>query len=272
MHAEGARCVFTCEIDKFARKTYEANFKSISPELFSSGNFAEDITKVDTATIPEFDILCAGFPCQAFSIAGLQKGFGDSRGQLFFEIIRILKAKKPKAFLLENVRNLLTHDGGRTFGVMLKALEEAGYTVHYKIVKACDFGLPQYRPRLFIVGFRAKVDFEFPKPVPLKVSMSDVFKANCNKEIGFTILARGRGGNIKRARNWDGYIVNGEVRRLAVAEAKQMMGFPENFLFPVSDTQAMKQLGNAIAVPVVEVITSHIFFCLKNRFNKSFFD
>ncbi|HVX27538.1 MAG TPA: DNA (cytosine-5-)-methyltransferase, partial [Parafilimonas sp.] len=122
MHELGAQCVFACEIDKFARKTYEANFKAIAPVLFENGNFAEDITKVDASQIPGFDILCAGFPCQAFSVAGMRKGLEDPRGRMIFEIIRILKAKQPKAFILENVRGLLSHDRGKTFIKIIRLL------------------------------------------------------------------------------------------------------------------------------------------------------
>ena len=266
-HALGAECEFASEINNFARKTYEANFQAICPGLFASGNFVGDISKVDAAGIPDFDILCAGFPCQAFSSAGLQKGFADPRGQLFFEIVRILKAKQPKAFILENVRNLLTHDKGATFSTIVDCLQGLGYHIHYKVIKACDFGLPQYRPRLFIIGFKENIPFTFPASVPLLQTISDIFKGECNRKIGYTILAQGRGGNIHRSRNWDGYIVDGVVRRLSVPEAKKMMGFPDTFIFPVSNTQAMKQLGNAVAVPAVRAVARQIILALDSYTN-----
>ena len=132
--------------------------------MFSQGNFAEDIMTVNPNDIPDFDILTAGFPCQPFSLAGKQKGFADPRGTIFFEIIRILEAKKPKAFFLENVRNLISHDKGRTFATIRHSLEALGYSFHFKVVKACDFGLPQYRPRVFMVGFKNKqTQFTFPE-------------------------------------------------------------------------------------------------------------
>lgn len=132
--------------------------------MFAKGNFAGDIMTVDPNHIPDFDILCAGFPCQPFSLAGKQKGFADPRGTIFFEIIRILKAKKPKAFFLENVRNLLSHDKGRTFATIRHSLESLGYSFHFNVVKACDFGLPQYRPRVFMIGFKDKeTQFSFPE-------------------------------------------------------------------------------------------------------------
>jgi len=258
LNSLSAECVFATEIDKYARKTYEANFKSISSDLFTNGNFATDITKVDAAFIPDFDILCAGFPCQAFSTMGLQKGFEDPRGKLFFEIIRILKAKQPKAFLLENVRNLVSHDGGKTFATILTALQDAGYYVRYKVLKACDYSLPQYRPRVYIVGFRENVPFDFPEPIPLALTLSDVLKGNCEREIAYTLLANGQGTPYGKKRCYDGYNVDGEIRRLSVSEAKQLMGFPESFVFPVSKTQAMKQLGNGVAVPVVRAIAENI--------------
>jgi DNA (cytosine-5)-methyltransferase 1 len=136
----------------------------MSEELFSGGFFAEDIMTVNPHDIPDFDILTAGFPCQPFSLAGLQKGFADPRGTIFFEIIRILEAKKPKAFFLENVRNLISHDKGRTFATIRHSLESLGYSFHFKVVKACEFGLPQYRPRVFMIGFKNKeTQFTFPE-------------------------------------------------------------------------------------------------------------
>ena len=129
-HNVGAKCVFSSEWDEFARKTYQENFEPIEPDLFSSGNFVGDITQVDKSTIPDFDILCAGFPCQPFSQAGHKLGFEDVRGTLFFDIAEIIRVKRPKAFFLENVRHLYKHDGGKTFQVILNILtEELGYKV-----------------------------------------------------------------------------------------------------------------------------------------------
>ena len=148
------RCLFSCDIDKFAAKSYRANFGE-EP--------AGDITKVDEKDIPDFDLLFAGFPCQAFSICGLQKGFADStKGTLFFDIARILKAKQPNAFVLENVKNLVSHDGGRTFQTIIHVLrEELGYFVDYKVLNALDFGLPQKRERIVIVGAKKPFDMDW---------------------------------------------------------------------------------------------------------------
>jgi DNA (cytosine-5)-methyltransferase 1 len=258
-HNLGATCVFASESDIHARKTYKHNFFKASSALFTSGNFAGDITKVNAAAIPDFDILCAGFPCQPFSQAGLQKGFADTRGTLFFDIVRILKEKRPAAFFLENVRGLYKHDNGKTFALIQKFIEGLGYSFHYKIVKACDYGLPQYRPRLFMVGFRDKtIPFSFPEPQKLTITMPDVFKAHCSRDIGFTLRVGGRGTGINDRRNWDSYLVNGKVRRLTSIEGKRMMGFPEKFEFPVSETKAMQQLGNSVAVSAMQAVGKEI--------------
>ena len=267
-------CVFVSEWNNPARKTYEKNFKKIEPELFVEKNgekfFARDITKVDENEIPDFDIITGGFPCQPFSQAGFKKGFADSRGTLFHDIVRIIRKKKPRAFFLENVRNLLTHDNGKTFATIKDILEnELGYSFYYKIVRASDFGLPQHRPRLFMVGFRdKKIPFNFPEPIKLKKSMSDIFKADCSKTIGYTLRVGGRGSGLKDRRNWDTYLVAGEARRLTPTEGKRMMGFPENFNFPVTETQAMKQLGNAVAVPAIQAVAEEIIRTLK-KYDKS---
>ncbi len=265
-HNVGAKCVFVSEWNESARKTYEYNFKKISPEVFKNGNFATDITKVNIKDIPSFDVILGGFPCQPFSQAGFKKGFKDKRGNLFFNVAEIIMAKKPKAFFLENVRGLFNHDNGKTFRTMKKIIEDKlNYSFYYKIVKGTDFNVPQHRPRLFMVGFRnKKIKFEFPSPVKLKKTMSDIFGAPCEKKIGYTLRVGGRGSTITDRRNWDSYRVNGKIVRLSVKEGKKMMGFPDNYIFPVSDTQAMKQLGNAVAVPAIQAVAEEII----NTLNK----
>lgn len=266
----GAKCVFTSEWDEAARKTYETNFRKKEPELFESGNFVGDITKVIPKSIPDFDILAAGFPCQPFSQAGFKKGFEDSRGTLFHDIVRIIDEKKPEAFFLENVRHLFKHDDGKTFAVIKKTIEEKlGYSFYFKIVKASDFGLPQHRPRLFMVGFKNKsIAFEFPKSIELKQTISDVFGGKCDKKIGYTLRVGGRGSKISDRRNWDSYLVNGEIRRLTPVEGKKMMGFPNSYVFPVSNSQAMKQLGNAVAVPAIYATAKEIIRALEKSNEK----
>ena len=172
----GGECVFSSEIDEHACKMYEENF---------GDNPYCDITKLDPSTIPDFDILCAGFPCQSFSICGRQKGFIDeTRGTLFFDIVRILKEKKPKAFILENVKNLTTHDKGKTLTVIIDTLNDLGYSVNYKVLNAKDFGVPQNRERIIIVGSREGIHFDFDKVkgTPSK-SMKNFLDKNGNFEI-----------------------------------------------------------------------------------------
>ena len=268
-HNLGAKCVFVSEWDKPARETYKKNFEKIEPELFApetiDQTFTGDITTVLPKSIPDFDIITGGFPCQPFSQAGLKKGFNETRGTLFFDIANIMKEKQPKAFFLENVRGLLTHDGGQTFATIQRVLtEELGYSFFYKVVKASDYGVPQHRPRLFMVGFKDKsIDFEFPEPVKLTMTMDDVFDGKVNKTVGYTLRVGGRGSGLADRRNWDTYLVDGEVRRLSPKEGLRMQGFPDTFEFPVSETQAMKQLGNSVAVPAIQATANEIIKRLK---------
>lgn len=266
-HGCGAECVFASEWNPHARKTYEHNFKAKCPQLFQEGRFAEDITRVDTKSIPDFDVLCAGFPCQPFSQAGYKKGFSDDRGNLFFHIAKIIDRKKPKAFFLENVRHLLKHDDGRTFSVVKDTLQHLGYSFYYQIVRGTDFNIPQHRPRLFMVGFRKKsIRFTFPEPEPLVATMSDVMGGVCDKKVGYTLRVGGRGSVISDRRNWDAYRVNGQVVRLNVEQGKRMMGLPSDFCFPVSEVQAMKQMGNSVIVPAVGAVAKGIITLLKKHY------
>ncbi|CAA0165608.1 HpaII family restriction endonuclease [Tenacibaculum maritimum] len=266
LHNLGGKCVFSSEMDIHARKTYEHNFKKISPELFENKMFNDDIRNITASDIPEFDILCAGFPCQPFSQAGHKRGFEDNhnseRGNLFFNIVEIIQEKKPKAFFLENVRGLVKHDNGNTFKIIRQILEkELGYSFYYKVVKASDYGLPQLRPRVFIIGFRDEgfiKGFTFPPKKPLKYNMSDVWEGNCSREIGYTMRVGGRGSKIDDRRNWDAYLVDGEVKQLGVKEGKKLQGFPDNYEFPVSKTQAIKQLGNSVAIDAVQEVAKQL--------------
>ncbi len=263
-HECGAKCVFASEWDAFARKTYEHNFKKIEPSLFKKGQFVGDITKIDAKDIPDFDVLTGGFPCQPFSQAGLKKGFNETRGTLFFDIARILKEKQPKAFFIENVRGLLTHNNGQTFDTIRRVIEELGYSFFYKIIYASDFGVPQHRPRLYMVGFRNKnIQFKFPESQKLKITMSDVFGGRVDRTIGYTLRVGGRHSSINDRRNWDTYLVDGKIRRLSPVEGLKMQGFPGGFEFPVSEMQAMKQLGNSVAVPAVKAVAKDIIKILK---------
>ena len=266
MHDLGGECVFASEWDDDCRKTYTANFNQIAPKLFDksgqpNGNFVGDITKISPKDIPKHDILCGGFPCQPFSQAGYKRGFEDTRGTLFFNVAAILKEKRPLAFFLENVRGLFTHDNGKTFEVIKNTIEELGYDMSYQIIKASDFNCPQHRPRLYMIGIRKDLNltYNFPKPIPLTKNMSWVFDgATVNKEIGFTLRVGGKSSPIDDRRNWDGYIVNGEERRISPKEGKRMQGFPEEFIFPVSKAAAMKQLGNSVAIPAIEATAKEL--------------
>ncbi len=269
-HNLGGECLFASEWDENARKTYEHNFKWISKGLFEKGNFAGDITKVDEKLLPDFNILCAGFPCQPFSQAWFKKWFSEARGTLFFDIVKIIKEKQPEAFFLENVRHLLKHDDWKTFDTIKRIIEnELWYSFFYKIVKASDFWLPQNRPRLFMVWFKDKnIDFKFPEPTWTELTMSDIWWWDCPKKIGFTLRVWWRGSAIDDRRNWDSYIVNGEIRRLTSKEWKKMQWLPSSFHFPVSENQAMKQLWNSVAVPAIQAVAKSIINHLKNV-NKS---
>ncbi len=274
-----ARCVFASEIDEFARKTYRENFKKKSKNLFINNekHFNRDILiyrnnpkKIEE--IPDFNLLCAGFPCQPFSQAGYKRGFEEdkeSRGNMFFVIRDIIKYKKPEAVFLENVRHLINHDNGHTFKIIKDIMEkELNYSFLYKTIKASDYGLPQHRPRVFIVCFRnektGNSSFKFPKPVKLNKTMSDIMNGNCNKKIGYTLRVGGARSPINDRRNWDGYIVDGKIRRLTVDEGKEMMGFPAYFKFPVNSSQAMKQLGNSVAVKPVKLTAKKIINYLRD--------
>lgn len=265
MNRNDFKCVFASEKDHFARKTYTLNFKE-SNQISLGFQLNEDITQINPKDIPNFDVLCAGFPCQPFSQAGKKLGFNDTRGTLFFNIAEIIRIKQPEAFFLENVRNLYTHDGGKTFEVIRQTLEGLGYSFYHKIIKASEFNCPQHRARLYMVGFKNKnIKFQFPVPVKLITTMSDIFQAPCSRSIGFTLRVGGRGSPITDRRNWDAYLVNGKVVRLTPETAKKMQGFPEDYSFPVSQSQAMKQLGNSVAIPVIEAIGREIKNCLAKQ-------
>jgi DNA (cytosine-5)-methyltransferase 1 len=288
-----ARCVFASEWDEAARKTYKHNFNtSGDTELFDNNDqyFGGDITKPDVqAKIRPFDILCGGFPCQPFSQAGRKLGFKDTRGTLFNEIVKIIRRHKPKAIFLENVRGLLTHDNGRTFQVICNVLKDCGYhgsvdgpvvlPVFAQIIKASDYGLPQHRPRLYMVGFRSKKAASHfatnpPKAVKkLKYTMSDVMKGRVTyygqdkvRDVGFTLRCGGRGSGVRDRRNWDWYVVDGKERQIFEAEGLKIQGFPSEYSFPtnVPVTQRMKQLGNSVAVGAVHAWAKAITEALDN--------
>lgn len=272
-------CVFTSEWDKFSAETYRANF--------GNEKIHGDITQISTKDIPNHDILLAGFPCQPFSQAGLKKGFSDTRGTLFFDIERILKEKKPQAFLLENVKQLRGHDKGRTLTVILEHLRNIGYqNVQYEVLKARDFGLPQNRERIYIVGFLDNnILFDFPQPSNEPIRVGDVLQSYVDdkytisdklwaghqrrkkenklkgKGFGYGMVSKdSEYTNTISARYYkDGSEILVEQtgknpRKITPREAARLQGFPDSFQIPVSDTQAYRQFGNSVPVNVIEAI------------------
>lgn len=277
------RCVFSSDFDADSQKSYEANF---GEKPFG------DITKISETEIPGHDILLAGFPCQAFSICGDQKGFEDFRGTLFFDIARILQAKQPKAFVLENVKQIVSHGSGKTFARILETLENLGYQTHFKILNALDFGLPQKRERVFIVGFREPKQFVWNlKKIPMKplreilekdvaqnYYASERIKQNRQRSVehkiikdDLTIWHENKGGNISplpyscalRSGASYNYLLVGGERRLTEREMLRLQGFPEDYKIVVG-YQAMRKLaGNTVAIPCVEAVLRSVFEALE---------
>jgi len=246
----GGHCVFASEIDKYACITYEANH-GIKPH--------GDITKIDAKNIPDHDILFAGFPCQSFSIAGKRLGFEDTRGTLFFEIARILKEKKPKMFLLENVKGLKNHDNGKTLAVILDTLQSLGYDVHYTVLNAKDYGVPQNRERIFFMGFREPRAFTWPAKQE-KVTLSQLLQDDFEQNTSHTIRSGGRSSGINNKHNWDTYKLKNGFKKLTPRECARLQGFPDSFVIPVSNAQAYKQFGNAVCVKVAKAILKQILY------------
>lgn len=222
MHSVGGKCVFASEWDKFARVTYEANYKEISPELFQRGNFNCDINDANPNTIPDFDVLCAGFPCQPFSNAGLRKGFEDTRGTLFFNIAEIVSTKitngkPPKVLLLENVKGLKNHDKGNTLKKILEVLNELGYYTEYKVLNSKHFGVPQNRERLFIVAWYKKTNtptsFKFPvglDPNDVPIYLEEEISSNAKQvKVGDILLPK-----VEEKYTISDRLYNGHLRRL----------------------------------------------------------
>ncbi len=276
----GGKCVFSSEFDEAACRTYEANFGE-----YPSG----DITKILASDIPDFDILLGGFPCQAFSIIGKKEGFeNETCGTLFFEIERILKEKRPKAFMLENVRNLITHDKGNTFKVIKAHLEALGYNVHAKVLNALDYGVPQKRERIIIVGFSDNVFFSFPDPIPpeKRLKLTDILESNVDSKyyvkdnIRQSRLMRLKDPNYPkpyisheniagsitphhyssclRAGASANYILVNDERRPTEREMLRLQGFPEDYKIVVSYSQIKHQCGNSVAVPMIKAVATEM--------------
>jgi len=288
----GGKCVFSSEYNKFAKVTYEANFGEVP---------FGDITKINEKYIPEHDLLLAGFPCQPFSIAGVSKknslgkkhGFLDeTQGTLFFDIARIIKAKRPKAFMLENVKNLVSHDKGRTFKVIYNTLTELGYSVYYRVLDGKHF-VPQHRERIIIVGFDKSVfkeqeNFSFPTLPEPKKTIREILENDPDKKYTLSDKlwnylqdyaakhkAKGNGfgfgltniDGISRTLSARYYKDGSEIllpqngsnpRRLTPRECARLQGFPDNFIIPVSDNQAYRQFGNSVVMPLMNAVAKQI--------------
>lgn len=283
----GGHCVFSSEFDKDACITYEANFGEYP---------AGDITKIQASDIPDFDILLAGFPCQAFSIIGKKEGFANETcGTLFFDIERILKEKRPPAFMLENVRNLVSHDNGNTFKIMKSHLEALGYHVYAKVLNALDYGVPQKRERIFIVGFLDNIKFEFPTPIPdsQRKTLSDILETNVdskyyvNDTIHQSRIERLKDKNYPkpyishenmarsvtphpyssalRAGASANYILVNDERRPTERELLRIQGFPDTYKIVLPYGKVKKQCGNSVAVPVVKAIAVNMLTALRKE-------
>lgn len=280
--ALGDKAIFVghSEIDTYANNIYSKHFPSIV-------NYG-DATRIDTDTIPDFDFLVGGFPCQAFSVAGKRRGFDDTRGTLFFEIARILKDKRPRYFLLENVKGLLSHDGGKTFQTILKVLADLGYECEWQVLNSKDFGVPQNRERIFIIGntrgsSRSKIfpligtgkkdkskvsstaiDSNYFKGpdrhgqrtmIEITQNVSDALRVYDPKGVAKTLKGLGGGMGAKTGL----YVVSSNIRRLTPIECERLQGFPDNYTSGVSDTQRYKCLGNAVTVNVIEYLFNQIY-------------
>lgn len=277
----GCNCVFSSEWDAKACETYKANF---------GDQPCGDITKVDEKSIPAFDICLAGFPCQAFSICGKMQGFADTRGTMFFEVERILKHHRPRAILLENVKQLVSHDGGKTFKVILEHLDKLGYHVKYQVLNALDFGLPQKRERVIIVGFldaalADQFNFDFDKQPYSLASVLEPdsavdksyfvsaailqkrYASVAGKNVFFpSVWHENKSGNIsvldyscalRTGASYNYLLVNGK-RRFTSRELLRLQGFPDSYKIVVSNQDIRRQTGNSVAIPMIRMVAKKI--------------
>ena len=272
--ANGIDCVFASDIDVQSRNAYTENFG-----LVPRG----DIQQVEMRDIPQHDLLCAGFPCQPFSIIGDRRGFDDIRGTLFFDIVRIIHAKRPKAAILENVRQLVSHNGGHTLRRIMEALSDVGYHAEFKVLNALEFGLPQKRERIIIVAFRSERafrSFEWPVGGESMTPLSKILDRSIDQKhyaskrirdkrskahkskFSPAIWHENKGGNVsshpyscalRAGASYNYLLVDGE-RRLTPREMLRLQGFPNDFKIVCNDWQTRKQVGNAVPVPVISKV------------------
>jgi DNA (cytosine-5)-methyltransferase 1 len=275
--SNGGKCVFSSEIDAFAKFTYYSNFGVVP---------FGDITKIDANMIPDHDVLCAGFPCQPFSHIGKREGFDhQTQGTMFHEIVRIIEIKKTPVLFLENVPGLINHDDGNTLKVIIKTLKDMGYAVHHTVLDASQFGVPQKRKRFYLVAFlNQRTQFKFPEPPMLSKNIGDILETNITgysisehlqktylfkKDDGRPVLvdknsvgaAKTLVSTYHKIQRLTGtFVRDGEtgIRLLTTNECKALMGFPNDFVIPVSRTQMYRQMGNSVVVPVVTSIAKQI--------------
>jgi DNA (cytosine-5)-methyltransferase 1 len=265
------KCVFSSDIDPYCQQSYELNF-GYKP--------VGDIRNINPDDIPNHDILFAGFPCQPFSIIGQMLGFEDTRGTLFFHIASILKQKKPKAFILENVKQLVGHNGGKTLKVIIKTLQDLGYNVQFTVLNALDYGLPQKRERVIIVGHKDPILFSFPSPIKPFKPLAQILEKKVHKKYlaseyivkkrkeahqsayKLSIWHENKSGNIcsypyscalRAGASYNYLLVNGE-RRLTPREMFRLQGFPDSYKIIDNPTQARKQAGNAVPVNLIKAV------------------
>lgn len=249
----GFKCVMASDIYKPAKDNYKENYNM---------DVLDDICDIDPSTIEDYDILCAGFPCQPFSQAGHHKGFEDSRGTMFSQVMRFVKTNVPKVVVLENVQALLNHDNGKSFAKIKEDLEKEGYTIIHKVLKCSDYGIPQMRKRLFIVGFKNvnvnNLDSFFNlDEYEKKTTLSDYLNRNFEKDIAYTLRCGGKKSPIDDRHNWDGYWIDGEEYRLTTDDGLKLQGFIEYNLIG-KEGDKWKLLGNTIPTIFTEIIGKQI--------------
>lgn len=255
---------WACDIDKYAKQTYFANH--------SCDKWYDDITKINVDELEYVDLYVFGFPCQAYSSQGLRGGLEDHRGKLIYYSLQILQEKQPKYFIAENVRGLLTHDNGNTFQVIKEALESTGYNINFKLLNSKDYGVPQNRPRIYIVGIRKDLNekFNFTEPHKVNVELSNILELNPDEKFLMTdsqinycqnpkfnsdkVVIDPKIAKCLRAGARNYYRLNGVYRFLTNTEQKRLQGFFDNFNMPVSDLQVRRQIGNTMTVPLLEEI------------------
>jgi len=249
-------CVMACDIDNAVKETYKENYGLVP---------LGDIIEIEPKNIPTYDILCAGFPCQPFSQCGQHKGFDDKRGTLFFNIMKFVEYHKQKIIILENVQGLLNHNKGETFNKIKIDIETENYTITHKVIKCSDYGLPQMRKRLIILGIRNDseiikhinklLDFDEYKK---EKTLTEFLGKNFEKKIAYTIRCGGKNSPIGDKHNWDGYIVDGKEYRLTKEDCLKIQGFNSDFKLCGNNKDQWKQLGNTIPTIFTEIIGLNI--------------